>query len=119
MSNKVLIDLDHPIWNSEPGFGGESANNMRNEPKCALGKLGVVTGLYPYGFYTEITGKNSERIYTLNDKGITEDSTRSCKPSNHWQAVSLMLEDLAASGKVEFKGTMVSDVLKAKLACQM
>ncbi len=107
--NKVVIDLDNPIWLEEGGFGIKST---RVFPYCALGKLSQHLGndhKSAYSFYSKLSDEPSHEIYHLNDKGVVFEDKG--KQENHQAALRLMFEKLMESGNVEFKGTKVSEVL--------
>lgn len=117
--SKIVVDLDHPVWLSEPGYGNEG---MLRAPYCALGKLKVAANLE-----TTNIGVMYENIYSLiphpidywsvNDAGCISGGSNiyNGKPENHWKAVRMVLEDLASNPNVELKGTMISDVIKEKV----
>lgn len=121
MSNKIVVDLDHPVWLSEPGyryFKGDDGNY------CALGKALIASGhtissqdsyyedFALIMFYLSI-GVARSIAYTNDNLGTKEGFVM--KPENHWKAVKMVLEELAKNPNVELKGTKVHDVLKEKV----
>lgn len=113
MQEKIVVDLDHPVWLSEPGFGNEGTIKA---PYCILGKMRVASGLdeLTSGLYTTLieAGIDTKKYWSLND--LEDDKGYWCN-ENHWKAVRTLLEDLAANPNVELKGTMISDVIKEKV----
>ncbi len=105
---KLIVDLDNPVWLSEPGYGHVASFSP---PYCAIGKFASCVGLEgtnsSYSAVKDL-GVPTASIWTTNDMGEGV-------PNNHWKAVRLLLDSLASGGKVFFKGTKVSDILKEKV----
>lgn len=104
---KLIVDLDNPIWQSEPGFG---KNSIRSPgPLCALGKFREVTQAYisPYNamidplvLQVEKFVKSKYPITSINDGDILHPS---CNSDNHWLAVRKLMEALACCPLVTLK----------------
>ncbi len=126
MQEKIVVDLNHPVWLSEPGYGNPKT---LNGPYCAIAKDYIavnnkkpyITG--PFNMYkwlekaANIDESQVVAIYSCNDDykiGIVNDDPQT-KPENHWKAVRMVLEALATNPNVELKGTMISDVIKEKV----
>lgn len=115
--DKLFIDLDHPVWHTEPGFGVPSSFRS---PFCAVGKAVQATWLVDQDpghrdahEVMDLLAKAMPPDVSLSDVSYLNDEivngTRN--KDNHNKAVRLLLESLARGGKVEFSGTKATEVV--------
>ena len=68
---KIVVDLDHPVWLSEPGYGNMGTVKA---PYCALGKMKVASGLIENlsGLYTLLieVGIDTRKYWLLKVEAV-------------------------------------------------